>query len=105
MDKLKNEHINCINIKNVKESIKEINGILDHMLKVNNMLTEKGEHTLAIEVIGDAGLGKTSLIKQWADKNGFDFVKLSLSQFDDLGDFVGFPTRAYLMNKDSEKNG
>lgn len=84
--------------KNIDQIKKVINFVLDR----NKELAEMGHVPVAMEIIGEAGLGKTTIQKQIADERGMHFVKLSLSQFDDLGDFTGYPTRAFEYTKDGK---
>ncbi len=50
---------------------------------------------VAVEVVGDSGIGKTSTILQLAKETDLHFVKLNLAQIEELGDLVGFPIRQF----------
>jgi len=50
---------------------------------------------VAINIEGDAGLGKTSAIMQLGKELQMDVVKLNLSQLEELGDLVGFPVKEF----------
>jgi MoxR-like ATPase len=41
---------------------------------------------VAIEIIGESGLGKTTVIMDTAKQLNLDIIKLNLSQLDELGD-------------------
>lgn len=78
---------------------KEIKDLFQHVIANNRSLQENGLMPVAIEVIGPAGLGKTTSIKQIAQEHNLELVKISLSQIEDLGDLVGFPLRQFEMVK------
>ena len=59
---------------------------------------------VAIEVVGESGIGKTSAVMQMAKKHELDFVKLNLAQIEELGDLVGFPVRQFQMYKEKTIN-
>ena len=63
-------------------AIKNNNYILDN----NENLQAEGKGKITVEIIGDAGLGKTSLIEQIAQERGARFVKINLSQLEEVGD-------------------
>jgi hypothetical protein len=78
-------------------SIGEFTGVLNYLLDNNKELQEKGLTPIAIGIEGEAGIGKTSLIEQVAEKRGMTYCKLSLSQLEEVGDLVGFPQTEILV--------
>jgi hypothetical protein len=54
---------------------------------------------VAINVEGQAGIGKTSLILQLAEKLGLKYLKINLSQIEEIGDLVGFPCKEFEVKK------
>lgn len=78
---------------------KEVTNFLNFIIKNNIKLQESGRKPSSVEIIGEAGLGKTSIVEQIAKENDLDFVKLNLSQIEELGDLVGFPIRQFEMCK------
>jgi len=42
-------------------------------------------------LMGPAGIGKTSVVKQWAKENGYETKVLMLGQISDAGDITGMP--------------
>ena len=83
--------------KSVELTPKEVKEFLSFIIKNNMELQAAGKKPSSVEVIGEAGLGKTSLVEQIAKENDLDFVKLNLSQIEELGDLVGFPIRQFEM--------
>jgi hypothetical protein len=84
---------------------KELKEFLNHIIENNRFLQEQSKTPVAIEVIGESGIGKTSAIVQLAKELDFNFVKLNLSQIEEIGDLVGFPIRQFEIqrNEESEK--
>ena len=85
----------------VQLNIDELKGFLSHMVKNNQHIQEQGKVPVTINIVGDAGLGKTSAILQMAKESDMDMVKLNLAQFEELGDLIGFPVKEYQI-KNSE---
>ena len=94
----KNANLVALNAKELKE-------FLNHIIENNRFLQEQSKTPVAIEVIGESGIGKTSAIVQLAKELDFNFVKLNLSQIEEIGDLVGFPIRQFEIqrNEESEK--
>lgn len=80
-----------IEYKNAKQATK----LIKHIIETNLSLSNCGKSPLAIELEGPPGIGKTDLCRQIAEFYDMKFVKLTLSQYDDLGDFVGYPVPSY----------
>jgi len=77
----------------------EIKGFLQHVIENNRFIQAKGLTPVAQEIIGDSGLGKTSIAIQLAKEMGLHCVKLNLAQIEELGDLVGFPVRQFELIK------
>ena len=81
----------------VNLNIDEVKGFINHVIQNNRFLQEKGKLPVAVEVVGESGIGKTSTIIELAKENNLNFVKLNLAQIEELGDLVGFPVRQFQM--------
>ena len=77
--------------------ISEFTDVFNYLLDNNKELQEKGQTPIAIGIEGEAGIGKTSLMQQVAEKRGMTFCKLNLAQLEEVGDLVGFPQREFLI--------
>lgn len=88
----------------VNLNIDELKGFLQHIISTNRALQEQNKKPVAVEVVGDSGIGKTSTILQVAQENGLDLVKLNLAQIEEIGDLVGFATKEYQMYKEVPAN-
>lgn len=87
----------------VKLNLDELKEFLRHIVKNNQHIQGEGKVPVAINIEGEAGLGKTSSLLQLAEELNMQIVKLSLSQIEELGDLVGFPVKEFEMVKDDGK--
>ena len=84
-------------------NVDELKGFLKHMVTNNQYIQKEGKVPVAINIEGDAGLGKTSAIVQLGKEMGMDVVKINLSQIEELGDLVGFPVKEFkIQNKEGK---
>ena len=79
-----------------------IKDLINHTIQNNKFLQEKGLPTTALEVVGESGIGKTSMVLDCCRDFGIDFRKINLAQLDELGDLVGFPIREFEYIKDGD---
>jgi len=91
----------------VNLNIDELQDFVGHIITNNRHLQAGGKKPVAIEVVGESGIGKTTSIMDMTAKHGLDFVKLNLAQIEELGDLVGFPIKQFQMwiEKDGKKRG
>jgi hypothetical protein len=88
--------------KQVQLNTDELNQFITHVVNNNKYLQENGKIPVAVNIEGEAGIGKTTTILQYAKENNLHFVKLSLSQLEELGDLVGFPIKEFEVAKTTE---
>jgi hypothetical protein len=74
---------------------REIVTFLEHVIRTNRGLQERGMMPTSVNIEGHAGLGKTSTVLQVAQRNDLHMVKINLAQCEELGDIVGFPVKEY----------
>jgi hypothetical protein len=86
----------------VNLNIEDLKGFVNHIITNNRFLQENGKGPVAIEVVGESGIGKTSTVVELAQENKLNFVKLNLAQIEELGDLVGFPVRQFQMYKEKK---
>lgn len=84
----------------VNLNIDEAKDFLKHIVSNNRYLQQNGKPAVAVEIIGDSGIGKTSSVLQLAHETGLSVVKLNLAQIEELGDLVGFPIRQFQLCKE-----
>lgn len=82
-----------LNTSELKDFVKQI-------INNNRLIQQKGMTPVAINVEGEHGLGKTTVISQIAKEEGLDFVKINLAQLDELSDIVGFPVKEFQVVKE-----
>jgi len=87
----------------VKLNLDELKAFLRHIVANNQHIQKEGKIPVAVNIEGEAGLGKTSSLLQLAEELNMQIVKLSLSQIEELGDLVGFPVKEFEMVKDDGK--
>lgn len=84
-------------------TLEEFKDICNYLLDNNRRLVDEGKNPTAVGILGDAGLGKTSVIQQIAEERGATFVKLNLSELEEVSDLTGFPIKEYKLRvKNSE---
>ncbi len=86
----------------VNLNIDEVKDFTNHIIKNNRFLQESGKNPVAVEIVGESGIGKTSAVIDIARENKLNFVKLNLAQIEELGDLVGFPVRQFQMYKEKQ---
>ena len=79
----------------VQLNVEELKSFIKHMVSNNQHIQAHGKVPVAINIEGDAGLGKTSAIMQLGKEMDMQVVKLNLSQLEELGDLVGFPVKEF----------
>jgi len=87
----------------VQLNAEELKSFIKHMVTNNQHIQAQGKVPVAVNIEGDAGLGKTSTILQLGKELGMDVVKLNLSQIEELGDLVGFPVKEFLVKNQEGK--
>lgn len=88
-----------MNENQVELDAAEIKSVLTYLVDNNRAIQAKGKTPIATEIIGESGLGKTSISLQLADELKMNHVKLNLAQIEELGDLIGFPMKQYQMAK------
>ena len=77
-------------------SMKEVSGLLNYTIDNNRVLEDELNITpIGIAFQADAGIGKTSVVKQVAEERGMGFTKLNVSQLEEVGDIIGYPQTEY----------
>ena len=87
----------------VKLNVDEMKIFIKHMVNNNQHIQETGKVPVAVNIEGEAGLGKTSAIMQLGSELEMQVVKLNLAQLEELGDLVGFPVKEFkIQNKEGQ---
>jgi hypothetical protein len=80
----------------------ELREFLSHIIENNRFIQSQGKIPVSVEVIGESGIGKTSAIIELAKELKLNFIKLNLSQIEEIGDLVGFPIRQFKVSNSNE---
>lgn len=64
---------------------------LERAMATNVELQERGEDPVALCIWGTHGIGKTALVQEIAERNGWHFAYAAPAQFEEMGDLHGLP--------------
>ena len=88
----------------IKLNVDEMKIFIKHMVNNNKYIQETGKIPVAVNIEGEAGLGKTSAIMQLGSELEMQVVKLNLAQLEELGDLVGFPVKEFQVKNNEGKS-
>lgn len=74
----------------IKLTIRTIGKRINHLIETNQKLAQKGLMPVSLNIEGPAGVGKTSVIKNLANKLNMPFVRLDLGSIT-VDDLIGMP--------------
>ena len=80
----------------------ELKDFIGHIVKNNQHIQSNGKIPVAVNIEGEAGIGKTTTILQIGKELGLDVVKLNLAQIEELGDLTGFPIKEFEVVKTTD---
>lgn len=86
----------------VNVNTNELKSFITHIVKNNQHIQTEGKIPVAVNIEGEAGIGKTTTIMQIGNDLGLSVVKLNLAQIEELGDLTGFPIKEYEVVKTDE---
>lgn len=83
-------------MENINElTLSEFSDVFNYLLDNNRRLSDSNQTPISIGLEGIAGIGKTAIVEEVANKRGMTFCKLNLSQLEEVGDLCGFPQKEY----------
>ena len=83
-------------MENINElTLSEFSDVFNYLLDNNRRLSDSNQTPISIGLEGIAGIGKTAIVEEIANKRGMTFCKLNLSQLEEVGDLCGFPQKEY----------
>ena len=85
----------------VKLNSAELKDFIKHVINNNRFIQAQGKVPTALNVVGNAGLGKTTVVSNLAKEEGMQFVKINLAMIEELSDLVGFPVKEFQIGKDT----
>ena len=85
----------------VKLNSCELKDFIKHVINNNRFIQAQGKVPTALNVVGNAGLGKTTVVANLAKEEGMQFVKINLAMIEELSDLIGFPVKEFQIGKDT----
>lgn len=70
---------------------KEVESFLEHTIATNARAEANGRPRTPLCIWGQHGIGKTQLVQQVAEKQGYKWAYIAPAQFEEMGDLVGMP--------------
>lgn len=67
-------------------TLDEFSNIFKYLIENNKKLVSENKHPITIGIEGEAGTGKTSVIEQLAKEMNMTFVKINLSELEEVSD-------------------
>lgn len=86
----------------LSEAKKLILHLIDTNYKINLATNNRTASMLAINLEGTHGIGKSSLLQDITDSNGFGFAKIILPNYTDETVLTGYPSKIFKLNKKVE---
>ena len=84
-------------------TLKEFSEIFKFIIANNRTLEDAGRNPICVAAEGACGLGKTTAIQGLANEIGATFVKINLSELEEVSDLTGFPIKEYEVEIEGEK--
>lgn len=85
-------------------TLKEVKPLIKYIIDNNDVLEKQGKPRVAINLVSNAGYGKSSIVEEIAKEIDANFVKLNLSMISETGDIVGFPLCLHYACKEDGSN-
>ena len=67
-------------------TLDEFSNIFKYLIDNNKKLVSENKYPITVGIEGEAGTGKTSIIEQLALEMGMTFVKINLSELEEVSD-------------------
>lgn len=69
----------------------EVRRFVEHIIRINVANVGLSGTRIPICIWGTHGIGKTELVRDIAEANGYDFAYIAPAQFEEMGDLIGMP--------------
>ena len=79
----------------------EVKSILTDIVNNNILLAQNGRQPVAINIVGEAGISKTSIVKELASEMDLNFIRLNCAEIE-ASDLVGYPLVEYNVCKGND---
>ncbi len=84
-------------------NIDELKSFVKHIVRNNRFIQEQGKMPVAVNIIGESGIGKTTSLLQVGEELGLDVVKINLAQIEELSELTGYPVRQFQLCLDATR--
>lgn len=84
-------------------NIDELKSFVKHIVRNNRFIQDQGKMPVAVNIIGQSGIGKTTSLLQVGKELGLDVVKINLAQIEELSELTGYPVRQFQLCVDAKK--
>lgn len=82
-------------MNNNQLTLDEFRENLKYLIMNNRALEDRGVSPIAIGIEGEAGLGKSAILKQVAEELGMSFTRINLAELEEVSDLTGFPIKEF----------
>ncbi len=76
---------------------KTLTGFLKRLIKINEKLSDSGKYPISMDIIGNPGIGKSTIVEDVAKELGYHLIIENLSTIEYIGDLIGFTTKIFEM--------
>lgn len=76
-------------------TLNEFKDLAKHLIKNNEFLRSKGERPITLGIEGSCGIGKSAILQQIADELDMRYVRINLSELEEVSDLTGFPIKEF----------
>jgi len=76
-------------------TLDEFKDILKYLIKNNRDMEDRGESPIAVGIEGEAGLGKSAILKQIAEELNMSYTRINLAELEEVSDLTGFPIKEF----------
>jgi len=88
--------------KNTTYKPSEVYNTLERLIKANDAIIDMGGMPISASVIGERGIGKSTVQEELAKDLGREFVKVSLAQMTEPSELIGYYVKEFKMIKGEE---
>jgi Cdc6-like AAA superfamily ATPase len=73
----------------------EFKDTFKYLIQNNFRLIDRGIAPISVGIEGPCGIGKTSIIEEIAKELGMTYVRIGLSELEEVGDLCGMPLKEF----------
>jgi len=85
-------------------NLKIASTLVKELIQNNRRLVKQGKRKNALQIVGEKGIGKSSIPQQIAESMGIGFRVINAGELADKGEIAGFPIKKYEIVKPAKEN-